>query len=65
MLPHVSLACPDGATVSAAERIARIALSPAAQAVANAAPPLTRQQLGTARAAFTPVRPVIALAVAA
>jgi hypothetical protein len=34
-----------------AERIARIARSAAAQAVVDSAPPLTRQQLDTARAA--------------
>lgn len=34
-----------------AERIARIAMSPAAQAVVNSAPPMTRPQLDITRAA--------------
>jgi len=51
MLSHVPLAYPDDVRVSYAERIARIAQSPAAQAIAAAAPSLTRQQLDLARAA--------------
>lgn len=64
MLPYASPACPDASvtirdcssgTESYAQRIARIANSPAAQAVAGQAPPLTRQQTGTLRAAFAPL----------
>lgn len=38
-------------TETYAERIARIAMSPAAQAVVDGAPPMTRPQLDIARAA--------------
>lgn len=51
MLDASASACPDGPAVSQAERLARIANSPAAQAVVDQAPTLTRQQLDAARAA--------------
>lgn len=51
MVPSVSSACQPTPPETYAERIARIAVSPAAQAAVDQAPPFTRQQLDIVRAA--------------
>lgn len=54
MVPPVSLACQPTPSETPAQRIARIAVSPAAQAVLDQAPPPTRGQIDTLRATFAP-----------